>query len=205
LVKFDLLKIWPNIKNVFHCRSVSPKYNKLHFGCGSVKVQGWLNVDILKSDFDVDLTNLPLPWKSGSFEVIVSQQTIEHLGLHNELIPLLEEMNRVAKKSAEIWLACPDMKKVCKSYFKYKSKDLLTDRKSRWPDFSLQNDTPSQHMINILFHQSGQHKNLYDYELVKYALEKSGFKNCKRVTEKKSSIKGSITSPKEVVATHQFM
>jgi hypothetical protein len=31
--------------------------NKLHFGCGERKVNGWLNVDLVGSEVDVDLTS----------------------------------------------------------------------------------------------------------------------------------------------------
>ena len=151
--------------------------DKLHLGCGRRIVPGWLNVDLLHSDYDVDLGIGKLPFKSSHFKAVASQHVIEHLDIELELIPLLKESNRVLEKSGEIWLSCPDMEKVCASYFDDKAIGLINDRKSRWPDFKMP-DFPSQHMINLLFHQTGTHKNLFDF-----ILNKTGFEKVNKVKE----------------------
>jgi hypothetical protein len=38
-------------------------------------------------------------------------------------------------------------------------------------------------MINELFHQHGEHKNLFDFNLLSYVLEKCGFKRVQEITE----------------------
>lgn len=183
-VYFDLKRLKTRLRNHSH-KKIKPDSEKLHFGCGSVLVEGWLNVDISGSDYDVDLGCGSLPWECNSFEVIASQQTVEHLELHEELIPLLKELKRVSKPGSKIWLACPDMERICKSYLEYEGSDLVKDRKKRWPNFDLKEDVPSQHMINIYFHQSGQHRNIFDFELISYALRKGGFSECTQVDEDK--------------------
>jgi hypothetical protein len=38
-------------------------------------------------------------------------------------------------------------------------------------------------MDNIMFHQDGEHKNLFDFDLLRWALEQSGFGDVRRRTE----------------------
>ena len=163
-------------------RGVQPASGKLHFGCGGRRVPGWLNVDVAGSEYDIDLACGRLPWRDGVFEVVVGQQVVEHLELTEELAPLLKELRRTARPGAEIWLSCPDMEVVCRSYFEHKGADLLEDRRSRFPEFSL-GGVPAQHMINVHFHQDGEHKNLFDFEILQWALEQAGFGDCRRVSE----------------------
>jgi len=158
---------------------------KLHFGCGRRKVGGWLNVDVRDSDFDMDFGVGKLPLRTASFDSIVSQEVIEHLELTDELIPLLREMHRILDRDGEAWLSCPDMKKVCSNYMRDRGAGLIADRLKRIPDFSLGHDIPSQHIINHLFHQDGEHKNLYDFELLEWALKKAGFSSVESVDEQK--------------------
>jgi predicted SAM-dependent methyltransferase len=156
--------------------------DRLHFGCGRRKVSGWLNVDLTSSDCDIDLAHT-LPWASGTFSQIVSQQTIEHLELVHELLPLLKELRRVARPGAELWLSCPDMEKICMAYGADHGRALLEDRKAR-RGFSLPEGMPPQQIINVLFHQDGEHKNIYDYNLLTWALMSSGFNNIMRRSER---------------------
>jgi SAM-dependent methyltransferase len=151
------------------------------------------------SDLNVDYTQKVLPWISNSFDVVVSQHLVEHLELTQELIPLLKELNRVLKIKGEIWLSCPDLKKVCESYLNHKMKDLLDDRCKRFPYYSL-GEIPSQYMINDFFHQyannnnpygfrsldwrEGAHKNLYDFEILYWALSEADFTNILEVSER---------------------
>ena len=152
----------------------------LHIGCGSRHFEGWLNVDLYGSDWNVDLQS-PLPWPSNTFEVVLGQHVIEHLELTDELLPLLRELHRVCKDGAEVWLSCPDMAKVCTSYIEDRGQRLVIDRMTRWP-FSL-DGAPAQQMINLLFHQKGQHKNLFDFELLSWTLKQAGFSECRRTSE----------------------
>jgi hypothetical protein len=56
---------------------VVPSVRRLHLGCGSRLVNDWLNVDVVDSDYDVDLASGRLPWRSGVFDTIVSEHFIE--------------------------------------------------------------------------------------------------------------------------------
>jgi predicted SAM-dependent methyltransferase len=172
-IQYDLVKWRARIKR-WRSKEVTPTKTKLHLGCGGRHVPGWLNVDVCDSDFDVDLSCGRLPWKSNAFEAIASQHFIEHLEIETELIPLFQELHRVIRPQGEIWLSCPDIEKICRSYLDYKMTDLIADRKTRWPKYSTKK-MPTSHMINDLFHQSGEHKNLFDFDMLKCLLEETGF------------------------------
>jgi hypothetical protein len=60
--------------------------------------------------------------------------------------------------------------------------DLLKDRKSRWPNYST-GELPTSYLINVLFHQFGAHKNLLDFDMMKWLLHETGFTNVKLVGE----------------------
>lgn len=157
--------------------------NKLHLGCGSRRFAGWLNVDLIDSDFNVDLAKMPLPFPDNSFEVIVSQQVIEHLRLEIELIPLFHELFRVLRPEGCLWISCPDMEKICSSYVLDKGKSLLEDRLQRYHGYNWRASMPSQHIVNVYFHQEGEHKNLFDFQMLSLELSSAGFDSINRVSE----------------------
>ena len=47
-----------------------------------------------------------------------------------------------------------------------------------------QEGVPTQHMINNYFRQCAEHKNLFDFELLEWALKQAGFGQVVRVVEK---------------------
>lgn len=160
-----------------------PQSDKIHLGCGNRRVKGWLNVDLRGSgDFSLDLAAGYLPWQDNSFNAAVSQHLVEHLKLEDELIPLLKELHRTLKPGGEVWISTPDVEKIVHSYIDHRMEDLVEDRKTRFPDFTL-GDMPSSHMINELFHQHGQHVNLFDFPLLKWTLEQCGYRNVCQVSE----------------------
>jgi predicted SAM-dependent methyltransferase len=139
-------------------------------------------VDVVNSPFDLDLsTRLPFP--DNCFGAIVGQQVVEHLDMQSELLPLMQEIYRVSKHDAEIWLSTPDMEKVCHAYLLDKGTALREDRLSRHNDPELGEQVPSQHTINVLFHQGAEHKNLFDFDLLSWVLEQSGFCEFVRTSE----------------------
>lgn len=155
---------------------------RLHLGCGARHVVGWLNVDLRGSDWDVDLASGALPWPDESFDVIVCQHLVEHLEVVEEVLPLLRELRRVCSSQGEVWLSTPDMEKVCRYYLADQGRGLLADRQSRYPGFSLRG-APVQQMINDLFHQRGEHKNLFDFTLLSWAFGEAGFRECVLASE----------------------
>jgi hypothetical protein len=82
----------------------------------------------------------------------------------------------------EIWLGCPGIDKICRSYLDHRMADRLEDRRGASRDIPFRGGT-SSHMINDLFHQSGQHENLFDFELLEWALTSSGFDDVRRISE----------------------
>ena len=183
-INFDIIKFKARFRN--RKENITSTNDKLHLGCGNRKINGWLNVDVSNSDYNLDLSSGKLPWEDNVFQYVVSQHLIEHLiehlKLENELLPLISEIARVMKNGGEIWLSTPDLEKICNSYSKDKARGLIADRKTRYPKFNMDN-IPPQHFINKLFHQSGQHKNLFDFEMIVWMLEKNSFVDCKKITE----------------------
>jgi len=74
---------------------------KLHLGCGTEKLKGYLNCDIsleVNPDKVVDLEK-KLPFKSNTIDEIIINHTLEHI---INFIELMEEFNRICKKGALI-------------------------------------------------------------------------------------------------------
>lgn len=180
-LRIDLYRLRARTKSQWVSKRRLPPSSHLHFGCGKRRIKGWLNVDLIGSDVDIDL-GAPLPWEDAVFEAVVSQQVVEHLEIESEFIPLLKELVRVCRPGAEIWLSCPDMEKVCRAYLADSGKQLLEDRQTRH-DCGWISGMPVSHIINVMFHQGNEHKNLYDFPLMKWLLERHGFNAVERVNE----------------------
>jgi hypothetical protein len=164
--------------------TVVPPHPRLHFGCGKRHVPGWVNADVAGSEHDVDLAGGELPWVDGCFEVVVSQQVIEHLDLTTELVPLFRELRRTMRPGGEVWMACPDLAKACRAYDADRGAGLLADRDARCTqDSGITGRVPPQQYINALFTQFGEHRNLLDLELADWLCRQTGFGECTRVSE----------------------
>lgn len=159
-----------------------PLSTRLHLGSGSRKVEGWLNCDLERTDVDVDLARGTLPFPTAHFEAAVAQHVIERLDLEGELQPLLRDLHRCLASGGEVWLSCPDMEKVCAGYLTDRGRGLVLDRQTRWPKYSTRGYDVSQ-VVNDLFHQSGQHRNLFDFGLLEDVLHKAGFRDVTREEE----------------------
>lgn len=186
-LRWDLIKL----KARFQTKAMSKLYLKswglfpvkLNFGCGNRRLDGWLNIDIRNSDINNDFSKANLPLPSNYFESIVSQHVIEHLELKKELEPILIELHRILKNEGFIYLSCPCIKKICEAYIDDGCENLVNRRKSRFPNYSL-DGYPSVHIINELFGQGGEHKNLFDYNLLSHTLKKCSFKNIEEISKK---------------------
>lgn len=179
-LRYDVARLRARLQ--MRWRPAPENASRLHLGCGNRLVTGWLNCDVSGSDFPLDLASGRLPFRDSSVEAVVMQHVIEHLCLHDQLIPLLRELRRILAPDGQMWLSCPDLAKVCTGYVDDKGSSLEDDRRRRWPNASL-DGTPVQHFINYLFHQNGEHRNLFDFELLGWAIDQAGFQSVRRVVE----------------------
>ena len=158
-------------------QSINPNSQKdlnIHLGCGSRMINGWINIDLQHSDLNLDLSKGELPFSSESTNFVVSQHFFEHLHLDSELIPLLKEILRILKPNGELWFSVPSIEKVARGYLKDHGEGLLKGRIERFPGYSLYGK-PSSHIVNEIFYQKGEHKNLFDFELLNWMLTSTGF------------------------------
>jgi predicted SAM-dependent methyltransferase len=154
---------------------------KLHFGAGSRMVVGWHNIDAFSGDQRVDLRRR-LPFASGSFDIAVSQHVVEHLDFENELQTLLCELWRVLVGGGTLFVSTPDMFRLCRDYVQQGAESWVRYYQGRHPRFTL-GEYPASQMVNFVFHQNGEHKNLFDSSLLIFSLEKAGFVDVKKIDE----------------------
>lgn len=180
---YDLRRFRWRLRHRFG-KPAAPELPRLHFGCGGVRVEGWLNVDLGGADLDVDLSAGRLPWAPDVFEAAVGNHVIEHLDLESEALPLLFELHRVIRPGGRIWLGCPDMRRLCRAYLEDGMASLVADRVRRRGNSGI-GRLPDRYLLNDLFHQRGPrrspHKNLFDFELLRWALEQAGFAGVEEV------------------------
>jgi predicted SAM-dependent methyltransferase len=185
LLRLDLARARARLHGIWRGdrrAKVAPPRPFIHLGCGQRRVSGWLNVDVIGSEFDIDLASGRLPWSDASADAFVAQHVIEHLQLDPELLPLFTEMRRVLRPDGEVWLSCPDLATVCRSYVDGTLDRLIDDRRARMPDWRFEG-VPRSQFVNDLFTQAGEHVNLFDEELLRWALQQAGFATVERVRE----------------------
>lgn len=84
---------------------------KLNLGCGSRKLDGFVNVDgapHCAPDLLLDLETLPWPFDSSSVEEIVLSHVLEHLGQAPKLyLSIIQELYRVSRPGALVRITVP--------------------------------------------------------------------------------------------------
>lgn len=81
--------------------------NKLHLGCGTVIKKGWVNHDIMQLpgvDVVHDLGAFPWPFEDRQFDEVYMKDVLEHLP---EIIKTMEELYRITKPGAKIYITVP--------------------------------------------------------------------------------------------------
>lgn len=90
---------------------------RLHLGCGSVKLEGWINVDgeYMQHDPGVvihDITK-PFPLADNTVDEILTVHVIEHL--NRSMVPvMLREWHRILRPGGRAAVEWPDMLKMCR-------------------------------------------------------------------------------------------
>ncbi len=93
---------------------------KLHLGCGTKRMDGWVNVDAVKAchpDLVHDLCE-PLPYPDMSVDVILAEDILEHFDKYMRYI-VFSDWARVLKIGGEMTLQVPNFKKLLLRFFKF--------------------------------------------------------------------------------------
>lgn len=99
--------------------------DKVHLGCGTVRLAGWLNVDLNNSS-SVDLNEniLDIQFGSGTVQEIYACHVIEHLE-PAQCSALLASCYRWLAVGGKLWLAVPDFNAIVSHYLEIKDISVL--------------------------------------------------------------------------------
>jgi predicted SAM-dependent methyltransferase len=136
---------------------------KLHLGCGKLKLDNFINVDVLSdvADLKLNFTNLTI-FSNCVVEEIYICHALEHFN-RKDIINLFLEWNRVLKNGGLLRIAVPDFEKVVKVYMKNKDMSEIIGFLSGG-----QRDEYDFHFLN------------FDMVILKELLETCGFDNIER-------------------------
>ena len=93
---------------------------KLHLGCGTKKLEGWINIDSVpecRPDLVHDITR-PLPYADQSADELLAEDLLEHFDKYIRYL-VFYEWTRVLKIGGKITLQVPDFKTILSRYFKF--------------------------------------------------------------------------------------
>jgi predicted SAM-dependent methyltransferase len=142
---------------------------RLHLGCGGVRKEGWVNVDLLGDPVDVawDLSK-PLPFDDGSVDAVFHEHLLEHLPLQSG-IGFSKECFRVVRPGGIVRVGVPDAGRLLASYLD-PSDDYL-DR--------LHPGRPTRLLAAQELFYWHRHLTMYDAETLGLVLEASGLEQIK--------------------------
>lgn len=144
---------------------------KLHLGCGTKRLPGYVNVDILPGpavDVIGDLRKLDYP--DASVDMIYSCAAIEHFG-RREWVDLLREWARVLKPGALLRVSTMDFEACVARYLEKRN---MTE------------------LLGLLI--GGQkddydwHGMIFDFDTIREGLHQAGFENVRRYDWRKTDI-----------------
>ncbi len=148
-------------------RILAQKVIRLNFGCGDTCYEGWCGIDQFFAphvDLTVDLRR-PLPFPNDSVDWCYSEHFLEHL-YPDEGQRHLNEVHRVLKPRGRYRVVVPDVLKFAKCYL---SGDVdFFHRAFPWAQRPMQ-------ALYCVANWEGRHRNILDYEELKYMGQIAGF------------------------------
>ena len=140
---------------------------RLHVGCGSVQLEGWVNADIdPRAQLIVNLKRR-LPFPANALDRIYSEHVLEHVSAEDG-VSFLREAHRTLRPGGVIRVAMPDLDDLIDGYSNdWKRFDWL-----HWPGHEFIRTRAE--MLNIAFRWWG-HLYLYNREELERRLHEAGF------------------------------
>jgi SAM-dependent methyltransferase len=165
--QFDALMLAPDAHNL-----------KLHLGCGPVRLEGFINIDIAPAPLAMNVL-WGLPFDDGTVATVYLSHLLEHLFYPTDVMALFGEIYRVLKPGGVVRVVVPDIAKCLAAYARGDQAFFAARREnfSWWPaDASLLENFLTYAGVGpeprYLFES---HKYGYDFETLAKALAKAGF------------------------------
>jgi len=146
---------------------------KLHLGCGTVRLEGWVNVDIETSqaDLTLDITR-GLPLTAGSARLIYHEHVMEHITV-DEGKACLADWHRLLEPGGVLRIATPDLAYVVERY----GGDWRNQAWLKLPEYAFIQTRAE--MLNTSMRWWG-HQYLYDEEELGRRMREAGFAEVRR-------------------------
>ena len=183
ILRYEVNAVLLQVKNLvnpaFHFRknAVRKKTGLLvNIGSGGKGLDGWINTDIRRhSDtyFQLDIRRR-LPFAPGSVSGVLAEHVLEHIEFREDLPNFLHETHRILEAGGVLRIVVPDGQRFLEAYA---GKNPANWKALGWDLEHMPDDifTP-MHIVNHIFHQSGEHLFAYDFDTLKLLLERSGFR-----------------------------
>lgn len=157
---------------------------KLHLGCGEIRFNGWINIDLNKDLTDTDIIwdlAWGIPVEDSSCGLIFTEHMLEHISIVAGL-SFLRECHRALQPGGVVRIAMPSLDVLIeKAYLgNWREQDWLT-----WPAYQFIKTRAE--MMNIFFRWWG-HQWIYDREELHRRLREAGFTDIRDVEWGKSEV-----------------
>jgi predicted SAM-dependent methyltransferase len=149
---------------------------RVHLGCGRHLLDGWANLDMdgPRGVVRFNLTR-PLPFPSGSVDLVFTEHFVEHIRL-DQALALVRECARILRPGGVIRISTPDLRRLVDEY--------LSGNTDEWSDMGWSPATPCD-LVNEGMRLWG-HVYLWDQERLAKALIDSGFRDVARLSPHQS-------------------
>ena len=138
---------------------------KLNLGCGGMILPDYTNCDKYDERADLKCDVVDLPFDDNSVDHIYASHIIEHFDFY-QAFDVLKEWRRVLKEGGSLAVETPDLLGTCKAFIK--------GEESRRVELY-------GHFFATPWIDGQVHKFLYTETQIKWTLEKTGFKDIKKV------------------------
>lgn len=149
--------------------------HKLQLGAGDFNLPGWLNTDIgpIEGQAYLDATK-PFPLPDSSFQVVSSEQVIEHLTSEQGL-SMMKESYRILVHGGKVRVATPNLAQLVDLLRDDKTPEQIAYMQAKidWHHWSKTSD-PANVIINLEMNEFGHHF-LYTPKMLRSTMEAAGF------------------------------
>ena len=154
----------------------------VHLGAGGHHIEGWINVDVIPAGVDLVADFLrPLPFRSGSVNLVHSEDLLEHLDVDAGK-QLLRECHRILGPGGVMRVLTPDLRALVRTIYIDRAHEHLA-----WCRQLLAANGPCE-ALNMHLRMNGEHRFVYDEEHLIAVLEGIGFR-VRRVRYNDSSVR----------------